>query len=184
MSILLSKKSKVICQGITGASGSLHTRLCKEYGTNIIVAESTKSAVGDAYEFRVLDDVKVKGKEQAVRIYELIGKRAEASGGGDPPRTGTRTGTTGATMTALIAAVALSLAVPASLGAQAAPKERWVDYVYVPGKWQGGRVVADRTPNNATDTLAVTARVDTYVRAPRWRDCVPPCSTYNVALAR
>ena len=36
MSILLSKKSKVICQGITGSSGSLHTRLCKEYGTNMV----------------------------------------------------------------------------------------------------------------------------------------------------
>ena len=36
MSILLDKSSKVICQGITGSSGSLHTRLCREYGTNIV----------------------------------------------------------------------------------------------------------------------------------------------------
>jgi succinyl-CoA synthetase alpha subunit len=36
MSILIDKKSKVICQGITGSSGSLHTRLCREYGTNIV----------------------------------------------------------------------------------------------------------------------------------------------------
>lgn len=36
MSILLNKHSKVICQGITGSAGSFHTRLCKEYGTNIV----------------------------------------------------------------------------------------------------------------------------------------------------
>jgi len=36
MSILLDKNSKVICQGITGAAGSFHTKLCKEYGTKIV----------------------------------------------------------------------------------------------------------------------------------------------------
>ena len=36
MSILIDKSSKVICQGITGSSGSLHTRLCREYGTDIV----------------------------------------------------------------------------------------------------------------------------------------------------
>ncbi len=36
MSIFVSKKSKVICQGITGKSGSFHTKQCLEYGTNIV----------------------------------------------------------------------------------------------------------------------------------------------------
>ncbi|MCG3205455.1 MAG: Succinate--CoA ligase [ADP-forming] subunit alpha [Elusimicrobia bacterium] len=36
MSILLDTTSRVICQGITGAAGSFHTKLCKEYGTKMV----------------------------------------------------------------------------------------------------------------------------------------------------
>lgn len=36
MSVLVGKKSKVITQGITGKSGSYHTKACKEYGTNMV----------------------------------------------------------------------------------------------------------------------------------------------------
>ncbi len=36
MSILLSKKTKVIVQGITGKEGTFHTRAMIEYGTNIV----------------------------------------------------------------------------------------------------------------------------------------------------
>jgi succinyl-CoA synthetase alpha subunit len=36
MSILVSKQTRVICQGITGKVGQFHTRGCKEYGTKMI----------------------------------------------------------------------------------------------------------------------------------------------------
>jgi succinyl-CoA synthetase alpha subunit len=36
MSILLDKESRVVVQGITGRSGLLHTKLCREYGTKIV----------------------------------------------------------------------------------------------------------------------------------------------------
>jgi succinyl-CoA synthetase alpha subunit len=36
MSILVGKKTKVICQGITGAQGSFHTEQAMAYGTNMI----------------------------------------------------------------------------------------------------------------------------------------------------
>lgn len=36
MSVLVNKDSKVITQGMTGRSGSFHTRLCKEYGTQMV----------------------------------------------------------------------------------------------------------------------------------------------------
>ncbi len=36
MAILLTKDSRVLVQGITGMQGSLHTRACKEYGTQIV----------------------------------------------------------------------------------------------------------------------------------------------------
>src|SRR5215469_6097542 len=36
MSILVNKTSRVLTQGITGATGQLHTRACKEYGTQMV----------------------------------------------------------------------------------------------------------------------------------------------------
>jgi len=36
MSILVNGSSKVICQGITGASGAFHTKGCLEYGTKLV----------------------------------------------------------------------------------------------------------------------------------------------------
>lgn len=36
MAILVNKSSKVICQGITGKSGSFHSRACLEYGTKLV----------------------------------------------------------------------------------------------------------------------------------------------------
>jgi len=36
MSILVDKDSKVICQGVTGSAGAFHTKMCKEYGTNMV----------------------------------------------------------------------------------------------------------------------------------------------------
>lgn len=36
MSVLLTKDTKVITQGMTGKTGSFHTRACKEYGTQMV----------------------------------------------------------------------------------------------------------------------------------------------------
>src|SRR5947209_16865155 len=36
MSILVNKRTKVICQGITGSAGSFHTKGCLEYGTKMV----------------------------------------------------------------------------------------------------------------------------------------------------
>ncbi len=36
MSILVSKQTKVICQGITGAAGAFHTKGCLDYGTKMV----------------------------------------------------------------------------------------------------------------------------------------------------
>ena len=47
--------------------------LNKVYGTNIIISESTKAAVGDRFLCRFFDMVRVKGKERPVKIYEPLG---------------------------------------------------------------------------------------------------------------
>jgi len=36
MSILVNKNTRVVTQGITGATGQFHTRTCKEYGTQMV----------------------------------------------------------------------------------------------------------------------------------------------------
>ena len=52
--------------------GSRLEGLTKIYGVDIIVGESTKYAVPE-FEYRELDLVKVKGKDDPVAIYEPIG---------------------------------------------------------------------------------------------------------------
>ncbi|WP_165232711.1 succinate--CoA ligase subunit alpha [Aquisphaera insulae] len=36
MSILVNKKTRLICQGITGKAGAFHSEQCKAYGTNLV----------------------------------------------------------------------------------------------------------------------------------------------------
>ena len=45
----------------------------KQFGTRVLVSESTVAAAGDAYCFRCIDRVRVKGKDVGVSIYELVG---------------------------------------------------------------------------------------------------------------
>ena len=52
--------------------------LNKEYGTNILVSQTSYQSVKDAgFLFRELDLIRVKGKRQPVTIYELLGREAE-----------------------------------------------------------------------------------------------------------
>ena len=49
MAILVDKKTRVLTQGITGATGQFHTRACKEYGTQM-VAGVTPGKGGTSFE--------------------------------------------------------------------------------------------------------------------------------------
>jgi succinyl-CoA synthetase alpha subunit len=49
MSILVNRNTRVLTQGITGATGQFHTKACKEYGTQV-VAGVTPGKGGTAYE--------------------------------------------------------------------------------------------------------------------------------------
>ena len=53
--------------------------LNKEYRSEIVISESTYRQVRDQYVCRELDQIRVKGKQQAVGIYELLAATAEAS---------------------------------------------------------------------------------------------------------
>ncbi len=56
--------------------GSRLEGLCKAYGTDIVVSETTRQAAGDEFAWQELDKVRVKGKEQAVAIYRPEGMKA------------------------------------------------------------------------------------------------------------
>ena len=51
----------------------------KEFHTGIIISEFTLAKLGDRFDVRPLGDVKVKGKERPVAIYELLGRKAVPS---------------------------------------------------------------------------------------------------------
>lgn len=48
--------------------------ISKVYGVKIVISEYTRNALGPEFKCRELDNVRVKGRQQAVRIYELLGK--------------------------------------------------------------------------------------------------------------
>ena len=50
--------------------------LTKQYGAGILVSESVREACEGAIAFRWVDDVRVKGRERPVRIFEPIGDEA------------------------------------------------------------------------------------------------------------
>src|SRR5438094_665724 len=65
--------------------------LNKDYGTHIIVNESTYEEAKDSgFVFRELDLIRVKGKLQPVTICELIGRAGENSDYGAPEEVRTR----------------------------------------------------------------------------------------------
>jgi len=63
MSILVNKQTRVLTQGITGATGQFHTKACKEYGTQM-VAGVTPGKGGTSFEgIPIFDTVERAVKE-------------------------------------------------------------------------------------------------------------------------
>ncbi|WP_061285471.1 CHASE2 domain-containing protein [Leptospira interrogans] len=67
-----SHRMDYTCMGDTINLGSRLEGTNKEYGTHIIISEYTYEKVKDRVIARELDLIKVKGKTQPVRIYELL----------------------------------------------------------------------------------------------------------------
>ncbi len=51
----------------------------KFYGTRILVSEATRNLAGDTLAFREIDSLRVAGKLETVRVFELLGIAAELS---------------------------------------------------------------------------------------------------------
>jgi adenylate cyclase len=57
---------------VIGDAGNVAARLetaTKDTGEDILVSEDTRAQVGEAFDFRPLGDIQVKGRQQPVRIY-------------------------------------------------------------------------------------------------------------------
>jgi len=57
MSILVNKNTRVLTQGITGATGQIHTRACKEYGTQMVAGVTPGKGGGDFEGIPIFDTV-------------------------------------------------------------------------------------------------------------------------------
>ena len=67
---------------VIGDNVNLASRLeasAKVYGITVLVSESTYTPVKDLFLFRELDNIRVVGKTQPIRIYELLGERTDAA---------------------------------------------------------------------------------------------------------
>lgn len=67
--------------GVLGDQVNLGSRLeglNKIYGTEILVGENTVALLEGGFLLREIDQVRVKGRRQPVRIYELLGKAADS----------------------------------------------------------------------------------------------------------
>ena len=62
MSVLVDRSTRVLTQGITGATGQLHTRLCREYGSQMVAGVTPGRGGTDFEGIPIFDTV-----EQAVR---------------------------------------------------------------------------------------------------------------------
>ena len=51
--------------------------LCKQYGVGVLASEATIDQAGDEFEVRLVDRVVVKGRDEPVRVFELLGMRGQ-----------------------------------------------------------------------------------------------------------
>ena len=57
MSILVNKETRVVTQGITGATGQFHTRACRDYGTQMVAGVTPGKGGGDFEGIPIFDTV-------------------------------------------------------------------------------------------------------------------------------
>jgi adenylate cyclase len=48
--------------------------LSKLYGTRVVISEATRDAAGDAFVYRFLDVVAVRGRAEPLSVYEIVGR--------------------------------------------------------------------------------------------------------------
>jgi adenylate cyclase len=173
----LTRKLDYTAIGDTVNLASRLEGLNKEYDTTILVSAATAAAAGGGYDMHDLGEVRVKGKEHGVGIYELRGRVPPSPAPDREPHRGApaasaraNRGGAAAPLLALLLAAGL-LAAPEPVMAQqaGAPRAQWTARLYQPGVWRGNRIERIATRDAATTELALTAVVELYSARPRWR---------------
>src|SRR6266550_551984 len=72
MSILLSRASRVLVQGLTGREGSFHTEQMKAYGTNVVAGVSPGKGGSTQLGIRVFDTVAEAKRETGAEISGIF----------------------------------------------------------------------------------------------------------------
>ena len=72
MSVLVSKKSKVIVQGITGSQGLFHATQCREYGTNVVGGVTPGKGGTEVEGFPVFNSVSEAVKETGADVSVIF----------------------------------------------------------------------------------------------------------------
>lgn len=54
-------------------------RLNKEFGTTILITETTYAEVGEEFECRLMPETSLRGKAQALRVYEVTSRKLSAT---------------------------------------------------------------------------------------------------------
>jgi len=52
--------------------------LNKEFGTTILITETTFEAVREEFECRTMPETKIRGKQRALKFYEVVASREAA----------------------------------------------------------------------------------------------------------
>lgn len=66
--------------GLLGDDVNLAARiesLNKHYGTGVLASDNVFKTAQDSFEFRLIDEVAVKGRTSGVKLYELLGRKGE-----------------------------------------------------------------------------------------------------------
>ena len=63
MAILVNSQTRVLTQGITGATGRFHTKACKEYGTQMVAGVTPGKGGSSFEEIPIFDTVERAVKE-------------------------------------------------------------------------------------------------------------------------
>jgi adenylate cyclase len=49
--------------------------LTKHYGTSVLISQSTRDSLGDAFVVRPVDNVRVKGRATPLRVFDVLGEK-------------------------------------------------------------------------------------------------------------
>jgi adenylate cyclase len=53
----------------------------KEYGTQILISETTRAQIGSQFLLRPIDEVELRGKKKKIKLFELMALQEEATEG-------------------------------------------------------------------------------------------------------